>query len=122
MNRYILIYDDACPVCLAGLEQIRKFDTAGLIEQLPLSDVGPASFPELPEVVELRKAIHLITPDGSLYRGAEAIAALADLFPQMKVIRSLFALPGIKPVAHGVYHFIARHRMTISSVLGADGR
>ena len=99
---------------MTGIEQIRKLDRLGLVRFVPLSDVSEKSGPRIPSREKLKEQMHLITPEGKVYRGAEAAGVLATLFPSSRLLGSLILLPGVRLVARYVYRLIARHRLKIS--------
>ena len=120
MNCYHVIYDDTCPLCLGGIEQIKKLDRLGLVRFVPLSDVSEKSGPRIPSREKLKEQMHLITPEGKVYRGAEAAGMLATLFPSSKLLGELILLPGVRFVARHIYRLIARHRLTVSRMVSLN--
>jgi predicted DCC family thiol-disulfide oxidoreductase YuxK len=68
---------------------------------------------KLPSHLELHKEIHLYSSEGQLWKGADAIAQLAALFPRSKWLGKMIMWPGIRQVARWVYGKIAenRHRL-----------
>ncbi len=114
MSRYHVIYDDTCPLCLTGIEQIRKLDRLGLVSFVPLSGVPEQSGSRMPSREKLKQQMHLITPEGKVYRGAEAAGLLATLFPSSRLLGEFILLPGVRHLARHVYRLIARHRLRIS--------
>ena len=120
MNRYHVIYDDNCPLCLAGIGQIEKLDQLGLVRFVPLSNTHDKSGPRMPSREKLKEQMHLITPEGKVYRGAEAAGVLATLFPSSRLLGGLILLPGVRLVARRVYRLIARHRLKISRLVALN--
>lgn len=114
VSQYHLIYDDRCPICRTGVETVKRHDTVNLVNALPASE-AVARNPGLAGLAgRLQEELHLITPEGKVYRGAEAVAVLATVFPKSKIIGRLVLLPVIKPIARHIYRAIARHRMQLS--------
>ena len=120
MSRYHVIYDDNCPICAAGAVRLEKLDRMGLVRCVPLSEI-----PERPDMRTLSRAklkdqMHLITPEGKVYRGAEAAGVLATLFPGSRLLGEFILLPGVRSVARRVYRLVARHRFKISRLVSLN--
>ncbi len=117
MNQYHLIYDDSCPICLFSIERIAKLDKLGLVNRVPLSTALKSRKPGMLANDQLVKEMHLITPEGKIYRGAEAVGVLATLFPQSRLFGEIVLLPGIRTLARLVYAQVARHRIRLSRIV-----
>ncbi|MDZ4722442.1 MAG: DUF393 domain-containing protein [candidate division Zixibacteria bacterium] len=118
MSTNYLIYDDACPACLIGINKLKKLDTFGLISLIPLSNPRiPLGIP-LPSSDKLREAICLITSDNTTYFGADALSRVALLLPKSRFVGRLLLLPGIKHLARPIYRIVAKHRLKLSKLLG----
>jgi predicted DCC family thiol-disulfide oxidoreductase YuxK len=117
MPHYYLIYDDSCPICLAAMDKLRRVDTLGLVEPVPLSDPRLPHGKSLPPQHELKNAIHLFDNFGGMYRGADAVSKLMSLFPQSAWLGRVLQWPGVRQVARSVYALIARNRLRLSRVM-----
>ena len=117
MDHCSLIYDDSCPVCLAGIEKVRQYDRHGLVELIPLSRASTRNDLKLPPQTELSREIHLISSDGKIYKGSDALAHLARLLPKPRLLGRMLLLPGIRQLARPLYRLIAKHRLKISGLL-----
>jgi len=113
MDTYFLIYDDHCPVCQTSVKQVKKLDDRQLIRLIPLSNPAVPVQLSLPSQEDLKKEIHLFAPDGSLYKGAEAIAEISSLYRKSSLLGFVMRLPVLKQISHLVYKLIAnnRHRL-----------
>ncbi|HWR81750.1 MAG TPA: DUF393 domain-containing protein [Candidatus Deferrimicrobium sp.] len=110
MSEYYLIYDDTCPLCVSSVEKVRKRDAQGRIACVSLTNAKQLDDVVVPPPSDLLREIHLISRDGHMYRGAEALARLAMILPRWRVAGRLLMLPVVKNVAAVVYYLIARHR------------
>jgi predicted DCC family thiol-disulfide oxidoreductase YuxK len=118
MRKHRLIYDDSCPVCLAAMRKVARLDTDKAVEWVPLS---AASLQDLPEGLTdraLRKQIHLVSPEGDVTGGSDAVAKLAQLFGETRTAGRLLLLPVIRPIARVVYSLVARLRYPLSRLPG----
>jgi len=106
-GRPILIYDDQCAFCRRWVRRLKRWDRADAIVLLPLAD------PEAPLVARrdtaaLRRAAHLVRPDGTVFAGAAAARELFGFLPLGWILRAAMRIPGVLPVAEMVYAWIAR--------------
>jgi predicted DCC family thiol-disulfide oxidoreductase YuxK len=91
--------------------KIKQLDKIGLVHPIPITDPNlPVS---LPPRAELEKELHVIMPDATIYKGANAVARLASLFPQTRWIGLIISLPLIRSIARAAYRIVARYRMKI---------
>ena len=54
--------------------------------------------------------MHLVSPDGRVFAGAEALAPLLRLLPRGGLWAASLALPGANRLAGAVYGWVARRR------------
>ncbi|UCE24731.1 MAG: DUF393 domain-containing protein [Candidatus Zixiibacteriota bacterium] len=114
MGQYHVIYDDNCPLCLAAIGQVRQLDRLGLVNLVALSDVTGRAASALPAHRKLLEQMHLVTPEGRVYRGADAVGVLARVLPKSRYIGNFILLPGVRQLARIIYRLIARHRLSVS--------
>jgi len=110
----LLIYDGDCNFCRRWIIRWQRI-TGGLVDYVPLQDDFLARrYPELARA-DLEAAVHLIEPDGTVYRGAAAA-----LRARAKNSRCRFTywcyerLPGFAWVAEFAYAWVARNRRRLS--------
>lgn len=115
----VLIYDGECPMCRASaLWLMRLALSGGALEILPCrSPVRRARFPQVSEDACLA-AMQLVLPDGRVLAGADAVPELLRRIPGWGWLATVFALPGVRPLARRAYAWIARNRMRISCGVG----
>jgi predicted DCC family thiol-disulfide oxidoreductase YuxK len=113
-----LVYDGECAMCRASaLWLARRAMDAGTLEILPCrSAPRRARFPAITDA-QCMTAMQLVLPDGRVLSGADAVPELFARIPRWRWVTTLFALPGMRPVARRVYAWIARNRMRISCSL-----
>lgn len=111
---YTLLYDGACSICTSQAHSIATFDRRENIELLDInSDTARARFPRI-SPQDAQREIHLAAPDGTLYRGAEAVRQTLLRLPILRGIGILMSLPGAMTVARPVYRWVARNRYRLS--------
>jgi len=114
-----LIYDAECAMCRSSaLWLMRRALSSGALEILPCrSGVRRTRFPQVAEATCLT-AMQLVLPDGRILSGADAVPELLRRIRGWGWVAGVFALPGIRPIAHRGYAWVAQNRMRISCALG----
>jgi predicted DCC family thiol-disulfide oxidoreductase YuxK len=118
-ERATLIYDGECGFCRDAVGLVARWDRAHRVVLVPFQDEKAVAAFGLP-LPALAAAMHLILPDGRVFAGADAAAAVLRLLPGKRWLASVFALPGILPLARRGYAWIARRRRCL--VRGAAAR
>jgi lipase maturation factor 1 len=108
-TRPVLIYDGECPFCRVWAGQWQRH-TSHRVIYAPLQEAH-SWFPAIPRS-EFRRSVHLILPDGTACRGAEAVFELVALWSRPgRALRWLYRhMPGFGRLAEWFYRFIAEHR------------
>lgn len=57
-----------------------------------------------------RESLQVIGPDGETWQGAAAVEQILTVLPHGRLIRWLFQIPFVRPLAEKVYRWIARNR------------
>jgi predicted DCC family thiol-disulfide oxidoreductase YuxK len=111
--RYTLLYDGACRICTSQMATVAAYNDAGLVEILDLrSPEVRERFPEItPEAAQ--RELHLVAPDGAIYRGAEAVRETLLRLPSLRGLGEVLRLPGAMTLARPLYAFIAANRYLI---------
>ena len=85
---HVVLYDDECPLCTFQMRMLSWLDWFNLLSLVPLSDArAKALAPSLTREA-LSEAIHCITPQGRIYRGARCLRFVGMRLP-------LVCAPGI---------------------------
>jgi predicted DCC family thiol-disulfide oxidoreductase YuxK len=109
-GRYVVLYDGACRFCSAAAQRLAALARPGAVEMVNFQ--APGALDRFPGVshAACMQAMHLVTPDGRLYRGAEAgVRALATRwFPGW--FAYVYYLPGLRQLFDRLYAFVAAHR------------
>ena len=118
MTQHTVLYDDGCSMCTFQMKVLSWLDWFGALSLTPLSDpkakeVAPQLSPE-----QLQEAIHCVTPEGRVYRGARAIRFVGMRLPLLVPLALFMWLPGVIWIAEIVYQWVSRNRLLISRVFG----
>jgi predicted DCC family thiol-disulfide oxidoreductase YuxK len=114
----IVLYDDGCPLCTFQMRVITWLDWFNTVSLLPLSHpqagaVAPALTRE-----DLLEAIHCVTPDGRIHRGARCIRHISMRMPLALPVAVVLWIPGVIWVAEHVYQWVSRRRYWLSRIFG----
>lgn len=107
-DRPLLLIDAECSFCVAQAERLERIGRRQ-VEVQPLQAVT-FDDPRLTEA-ELRKEVKLITPQGEVYGGAEALVHVLVLGrPSLRWVTSVYFSPIARRAVDGLYGLIARNR------------
>ena len=121
MKQHTVLYDDECSLCTFQMKMLSWLDWRNVLTLTPLS--SPRAHEIAPQLSreELQEAIHCVTPEGRVYRGARAIRFLGMRLPLLVPVALFLWLPGVIFVAEIVYRWISRNRLLLSRVFGCKG-
>ena len=113
-----MLYDNECPLCTFQMKLLTWLDWFALAEYLPISDprtkiLAPQLSPET-----LNAAMHCVTPEGTIHRGARCIRHLCCRMPLLFPLGLLLWIPGIIWIAEIVYRTVSRNRYLLSRLFG----
>ena len=118
MNQHSVLYDDGCPLCMFQMKLLTWLDWLNVAALIPLSsDRARELAPQL-TAEQLRAAMHVVTKDGRIYRGARCIRFLSMRMPLLVPLGLLLWVPGVIWIAEHVYQLIANNRFVLSRVFG----
>jgi len=120
-KKHILLYDGDCPLCTFQMRTISWLDWLGVVSLVPIQDPRAAEI--APDITreDLLEAIHCITPEGKIYRGARAFRFLGLRIPLLIPLGLFLWIPGVIFIAEMVYAFISRNRLFFSKIFGCKG-
>lgn len=112
--RPLVIYDGDCAFCGRWVSYWQQL-TGTRVEYRPYQDATVLkAFPEIPPT-DLETAVHLVEPDGMVYRGAEAVLRIeAKSARGGRWLRWYEASSAFAWLAEKLYRLVARHRMFFS--------
>lgn len=112
--RHTLLYDGDCPLCRVQMRRVRRLDWGRRFVLLPLQDEAAAALvPGLSREV-LADALHCVTADGRVFRGAECVRFVALRLPLVAPLGLLLWLPGALLLAKLIYRRVSRNRHRLS--------
>lgn len=119
--KHILLYDSDCPLCTFQSRFLSWLDWCQVVEMVPLKDERAAAIAPQITREDLLEAIHCITPERDIHRGARAIRFLGMRIPLLVPTGLFLWIPGVIQVAELVYRFVSKHRLFLSRIFGCKG-
>jgi predicted DCC family thiol-disulfide oxidoreductase YuxK len=118
MSQHIILYDSECPMCVFQMKMLSWLDWFGVLALVPLSD--PRAQEVAPQLTreDLLEAIHCVTPQGRIYRGARAIRFVGMRLPLLIPVALFLWIPGVILLAEIVYQWVSRNRLVLSRLFG----
>lgn len=120
-EKHVLLFDSDCPMCTFQSRTLGWLDWFHCVEMIPLKD--PRTGEIAPDITreDLLEAIHCITPEGKIHRGARAIRFLSTRIPLLTPVGFFLWLPGVIWIAEKLYAFVSRNRHFFSKIFGCKG-
>jgi predicted DCC family thiol-disulfide oxidoreductase YuxK len=118
MTKHIVLYDGECPMCIFQMKVLSWLDWFQALALVPLSD--PRAREIAPQLTreDLLEAIHCVTPEGRVHRGARAIRFVGMRLPLLVPVALFLWIPGVIQVAEILYRWISKNRLLLSRVFG----
>ena len=120
-DQHILLFDSDCPMCTFQSRTLGWLDWFNRVEMVPLKDDRAGEI--APDITreDLLEAIHCITPDDEIHRGARAIRFLSLRIPLLIPVGLFLWFPGVIWIAEKIYAFVSRNRHFFSKIFGCKG-
>jgi predicted DCC family thiol-disulfide oxidoreductase YuxK len=118
MTQHIILYDGDCPMCVFQMKMLSWLDWFGVLALVPLSDARAQEVAPRLTREDLLEAIHCVTPQGRIYRGARAIRFVGMRLPLLIPVALFLWIPGVILIAEIVYQWVSRNRHLLSRVFG----
>ena len=120
MTQHLVLYDDQCPLCTFQMRLLTWMDWFNRLALVPLSsetarNAAPALSPE-----DLRSAIHCVTPEGRIHRGARAIRFASLRLPALVPLALFLWVPGVIQIAEIIYRQVSQNRLLLSRWFGCS--
>ena len=118
MTQHIVLYDGECPMCTFQMKVLSWLDWFHTLALMPLSDERAHQIAPQLTREDLLEAIHCVTPQGRIYRGARAIRFVGMRLPLLVPVALFLWIPGVIQVAEIIYQHISRNRLFLSRIFG----
>ncbi len=112
-GRHVLLYDGLCRFCTAGARRFVRWMRRPGAELVDFQQPGALNrFPGLSHDTCM-KAMQLVTPDGRVYQGAEALAQALATRRFLGAVAYLYYVPGLRQLLDFLYARVAANRYRI---------
>jgi predicted DCC family thiol-disulfide oxidoreductase YuxK len=118
---HFVLYDSECPLCTFQMRILTWLDWFNVVSLLPISSDKAREVAPTIEREDLMEAIHCVTPDGAIHRGARCLRFVGMRMPLLIPLALILWLPGVIWIAEKVYMWISRNRYILSRVFGCKG-
>jgi predicted DCC family thiol-disulfide oxidoreductase YuxK/uncharacterized membrane protein YphA (DoxX/SURF4 family) len=115
-SKPLLVFDGDCRFCRRWIARWKNA-TGDAVDYLPFQDqTMTGRFPEIPRQ-DFEEAVHLILPDGSVSRGAEAVFKSLNQGGRHGLLLGLYRkVPGFADLSELLYEEVALHRPALSTL------
>ena len=117
-SRHILFYDSDCPFCNFQVRALARMDWFNKVEFVPSKNFHQLGLGLHIDDNDLNQAIHCVTPNKDVYRGARAIRFLGLRMPILIPLSLLMWFPGMIIISDKIYKLISRNRYFLSRFVG----
>src|ERR1700691_2858074 len=87
--KYRVLYDGQCEICQACVSWLRTLDHKNKTACLPISAEVLVAVDSRLRMDECLRQLHVVTPEGEICLGWDAVACLARLFPSTWLIGAI---------------------------------
>lgn len=121
-SAYRVLYDGQCEICQACVSWLKTLDGKGKTLCLPISDDALSAVDSRLTLDECLRQLHVVTPDGEIHVGWDAVTCLARLFPSTWRIGVVGQWFPFRSAGRLLYGFVARNRYSLSKCRGGACR
>jgi predicted DCC family thiol-disulfide oxidoreductase YuxK len=117
-----VLYDGQCEICQACVSWLKSLDDGTQTISLPISEEVLSSLDSRLGMDDCLRQLHVVTPEGEILIGWDAVARLARLFPATWLIGALGQRFPFRNVGRWLYGFVASNRYSLSKCRGGACR
>src|SRR6202047_2199279 len=116
ISAYRVLYDGQCEICQACVSWLKTLDGKSKNQTicLPISAEVVSAVDSRLKMEECLRQLHVVTPEGEIHAGWEAVTCLARLFPPTRFIGILGQWFPFRSAGRLLYKFVATNRYSLS--------
>jgi len=118
MNQHLVLYDGDCPLCVFQMRLLTWLDWFNVLALVPISDPRAQEAAPGVEAEDLRAAMHVVTRDGRIFRGARCLRFVGLRLPLFVPVALFLWIPGVIQIAEVAYRWVSSNRLILSRVFG----
>ncbi len=122
VTQYRVLYDGQCEICQACVAWLKTLDHENKTLALAISPEVLSKVDSRLRLDECLRQLHVVTPEGAILVGWDAVASLARLFPSTWLIGTLGQWFPFRNIGRLVYGFVAANRYALSKCRGGACR
>jgi glyoxylase-like metal-dependent hydrolase (beta-lactamase superfamily II)/predicted DCC family thiol-disulfide oxidoreductase YuxK len=119
---YKVLYDEQCEICQACVSWLRTLDHKSQTICLPISEAALSACDSRLRLDDCLRQLHVVTPEGEIYAGWDAVTCLARLFPSTRLIGVMGSWFPFRQLGRLCYQFVASNRYSLSKCRGGACR
>ena len=119
---YRVLHDGQCEICQACVSWLRALDRKNMTVCLPISADALPTVDSRLRMDECLRQLHVVTPEGEIHVGWDAVTCLARLFPSTWLIGAMGQRFPFRGAGRLVYGFVATNRYSLSKCRGGACR
>jgi hydroxyacylglutathione hydrolase len=119
---YRVLYDGQCEICQACVSWLRALDREHKTICLPIRVEALSKVDSRLKMDECLRQLHVVTPEGEIHVGWDAVTCLARLFPSTWLIGAVGQRFPFRNAGRLLYGFIAKNRYSLSKCRGGACR
>ncbi|HJL17012.1 MAG TPA: DUF393 domain-containing protein [Sandaracinaceae bacterium LLY-WYZ-13_1] len=110
----VVLYDGHCRFCKSQMRNLLRFARPGALAPVDFQDPDQLARFEGLSHDRCMEAMHLVLPDGRVYRGMEAAVRAVLTRPVLGAVAWLYYLPGLRQLLDAIYRAIAKRRYRLA--------
>ena len=118
---HTVLFDNECPLCTFQMKVLTWLDWFDAVAFMPLSDPRAAQLAPRLTREDLLEAIHCVTPEGRIHRGARCFRFVGMRLPLLIPLALVLWIPGVIWIAEKAYQWGSRRRHLFSRLFGCKG-
>jgi glyoxylase-like metal-dependent hydrolase (beta-lactamase superfamily II)/predicted DCC family thiol-disulfide oxidoreductase YuxK len=119
---YTVLYDGQCEICQACVSWLKALDHENKTIPLPISAEVLSAVDSRLTLDDCLRQLHVVTPEGGILVGWDAVACLARLFPPTWLIGAVGQRFPFRHAGRLLYGFVATNRYSLSKCRGGACR
>jgi len=118
MKQHLVLYDGDCPLCVFQMRLLTWMDWFNVLALVPIKDPRAQEAAPNVQAEDLRAAIHVVTTDGRIFRGARCLRFVGMRLPLFVPVALFLWVPGVIQIAEIVYRWVSSNRLILSRLFG----